>query len=169
VRFRIAPLTSAGLIVLAGVNTWLLIWVVGEIVAGDQPLGEKSEWSPQLPKSAVSAAVEKPIGSYPLTLAHPVFYRTREPFVPPPAPPPPPPPKAVNPAPVFTDPGLILGGVLTNHDSRKVFLFSKADPRGSWLSEGESFMGWRIQSVDVSSARLQKQDRTIELQLYPRN
>ncbi len=30
-------------------------------------------------------------------------------------------------------------------------------------------MGWRIQSVDASSAKLQQQDRTIELQLYPKN
>jgi hypothetical protein len=62
-----------------------------------------------------------------------------------------------------------LGGVLTLNDIRKAFLFSKADPRGSWLNEGESFMGWRIQSVDGSSARLQQQDRTIQLQLYPPN
>jgi len=37
------------------------------------------------------------------------------------------------------------------------------------VGEGESFMGWKIQSVDATSARLQQQDRTIELQLYPRN
>jgi len=30
-------------------------------------------------------------------------------------------------------------------------------------------MGWRIQSVDASSSKLQQQDRTIELQLYPKN
>jgi hypothetical protein len=120
-------------------------------------------------KSIDPATIRKSIESYPLTLAHPVFYKTREPFVPPPPAPPAPPPKVVPPAPVVTDPGLILGGVLTNPNVRKVFLFSKADPHGSWVNEGESFMGWRIQSVGASSARLQQQDRIVELQLYPRN
>jgi hypothetical protein len=58
---------------------------------------------------------------------------------------------------------------MTNRHLRKVYLLTKANPAGSWLAEGESFMGWKIQSVDASSAKLQQQDRTIELQLYPRN
>jgi hypothetical protein len=166
-RFRVPPLAGVGLAVLASLNAWLLVSVFGEIAGDDQPSGEKAEWNPQLSKSADSVPIGKPIEGYPLTLTHPVFYRTRAPFVPPP--PPPSPPIAVNPAPASTDPGLILGGVLTKQNIRKVFLLSKGNARGSWLNEGESFMGWRIQSVDASSAKLQQQDRTIELQLYPKN
>jgi hypothetical protein len=70
---------------------------------------------------------------------------------------------------VVADPGLILGGVMTNDRLRKAYLVTKTNSAGSWVGEGESFMGWKIQSVDATSARLQQQDRTIELQLYPRN
>jgi hypothetical protein len=169
-KLRVAPLSGAAILALASLNVWLLSSVLGEILRDDQPAAEKVEWHPQISASADVMVVQSPIESYPLTLAHPVFYKTREPFVPPPPPAPPAPPKVVQPAPPApADPGLVLGGIMTNRHLRKVYLLTKANPAGSWLAEGESFMGWKIQSVDASSAKLQQQDRTIELQLYPRN
>jgi len=58
---------------------------------------------------------------------------------------------------------------MTNDRLRKVYLLTKTNSAGSWVGEVESFMGWKIQSVDATSAKLRQQDRTIELQLYPRN
>jgi hypothetical protein len=52
---------------------------------------------------------------------------------------------------------------------RKAYLLTKTDPAGSWVSEGDSFMGWIIKSVDSASAKVQQQDRTIELHLYPQD
>ena len=37
---------------------------------------------------------------------------------------------------------------------------------GTWVNEGETLMGWKVESV--SSTKLQQQDRTIELELYVR-
>jgi hypothetical protein len=71
------------------------------------------------------------------------------------------------PAPVVVDPGLVLGGVIIAPDVKKAYLFSKADSRGTWASEGENFMGWTVQSIDAASATLLQANRTIDLQLYP--
>ena len=167
-RLRVAPLAAAGLVLLGGLNVGLLAAVLAQIAPGDQPAKENTEWIPQAGRSVEPVATRKSIESYKLTLAHPVFFKTREPFVP--RPPPPPPPKVVQPAaPVVVDPGLILGGVMTNDRLRKVYLLTKTNSAGSWVGEGESFMGWKIQSVDATSAKPRQQDRTIELQLYPRN
>jgi hypothetical protein len=52
---------------------------------------------------------------------------------------------------------------------RKAYLLTKTNPAGSWVREGDSFMGWIIKSVDSASAKVQQQDRIIELQLYPQD
>ena len=107
-RLRVAPLAAAGLVLLGGLNVGLLAAVLAQIAPGDQPAKENTEWIPQAGRSVEPVATRKSIESYKLTLAHPVFFKTREPFVP--RPPPPPPPKVVQPAaPVVVDPGLILG------------------------------------------------------------
>jgi hypothetical protein len=58
---------------------------------------------------------------------------------------------------------------MTNDRLRKAYLLTKTNSAGSWVGEGESFLGWKIQSVDTTSAKLRQQDRIIELQLYPQN
>jgi hypothetical protein len=167
VRARIAPLATAGLLALASLNAWSLTSLVGEILDGDQPGPAEVEWRPQLSTSGDDMGGQKRIEDYSLISAHPIFYKTREPFVPPP-PPSPAPPKVVQAPPAApVDPGLILGGVMTTGHLRKAYLLTKANPAGSWVAEGDNFMGWIIKSVDSSSAKVQQQDRTIELQLYP--
>jgi hypothetical protein len=166
---RIAPLAAAGLLALASLNGWIAMSALRTL--HDDPAVDRAvEWHAQLSTSGELSVVQKPIGDYPMTVAHPVFYKTREPFVPPPPPPPPAPPKVVQsapPAPV--DPGLILGGVMASGQLRKAYLLTKANAAGSWVAEGDDFMGWIIKSVDNSSATVQQQDRTIELQLYPQD
>jgi hypothetical protein len=165
-RIQIAPLSGAGLLLLIGLNVWLLTEVVANFYPGDQGAGAKAEWTPAWPKSIDAPPTRRLIDNYKLTLAHPVFFKKREPFVPPP--PPPPPPQVTSP-PVVVDPGLALGGIIINSAVKKVYLFTKADPRGEWRQEGEMFLGWTVQSVDASTARLRQHDRTLELRLYPRN
>jgi hypothetical protein len=164
---RIAPLAGAGLLALASLNAWSLSSLIAEILDDDQPAVAKVEWRPQLMTSADDSGGQKRIEDYPEILAHPIFFKTREPFVPPP---PPAPPKVAQPAPTApVDPGLILGGVMTTGRLRKAYLLTKTNPAGSWVIEGDSFMGWIIKSVDSASAKVQQQDRTIELQLYPQD
>jgi hypothetical protein len=164
---RIAPLAGAGLLALASLNGWIVASALGML--HDEPAADqKVEWRPQLSTSGDVGVVQKPIEDYPLTVARPVFYKTREPFVPPPPPPPPSPPKVAQPAlPAPVDPGLTLGGVMTTGHLRKAYLLTKANPAGSWVAEGDNFMRWTVRSVDNSSVKVQQQDRTIGLQLYP--
>jgi hypothetical protein len=126
-KLRIAPLPAAGLATLAAINAWLLASIADDMFSPDeQPLGT-AIWSPRLPDPGEGFVVFKPIEAASETLRHPLFFKTRAPFV---SRPPPPPPKP-SPAPVVqADPGLVLGGVVINRDLRKAYLLSKADPRG---------------------------------------
>jgi hypothetical protein len=63
---------------------------------------------------------------------------------------------------------LVLGGAVVVDQARKAYIFSKADQRGGWLSEGETILGWKIESIDAAAARLRQGDRSIELHLYPK-
>jgi hypothetical protein len=167
---RIAPLAGAGLLALAGLNAWSFSSLVGEVLDDDQPAAAKVEWRPQLSTSGDDGGGQKRIEDYPMISAHPIFYRSREPFVAPPPPAPPAPVKAAPaPPPAIVDPGLVLGGVMNIGQLWKAYLLTKTNPAGSWVSEGDIFMGWIIKSVDGASAKVQQQDRTIELQLYPQD
>lgn len=160
------PLTAVGLLALAVANASLVAVIAGQFLAGGADVVSTPERLPKLSMSSDGAANARAIGDYVQTLAHPVFFKSREPFVaPPPAPPvvakPPPPP-------VITDPGLALAGVMIGDGQRKAYLVGKADARGTWASEGDDVSGWKIRSVDAGTVKLQQQDRTIELLLYPR-
>jgi hypothetical protein len=162
--FRLPPLAVFGLLVLGGMNVWLLsVLVEGNALGDHVPTGTiGSALVIPGPGSAVPTA--RPIGAYNRILAQPVFLKTRAPFV---APPPPPPPAPAAPAPANIDPGLVLAGITLTSSVRKAYLLNKADSQGTWLGEGESFRGWKVQSIDSTSAKLQQQSRTIELHLYP--
>ena len=165
-RSRIAPLTAAGVLALAAVNAWLLTIVTlngetqeNEPVPGVAPYLNVTEATGGLIATRATAAYRE-------TLAHPVFYKTRQPFVPsPPIPPPATPNTAALPAPA--DPGIALGGVAINSDLKKVYLFSKANSLGAWVREGETFMGWTVQSVGPEGAKLRQANRELRLDLYP--
>jgi hypothetical protein len=165
-RLRIAPLTAAALVALGGVNVLLLaVMLRDEEVRAQHPLAEKV-LSPALSTAKEVSAGHKPASSYAQTLTHPVFHKTRAPYVPPP---PVPPPASATPgaAPAPIDPGIVLGGVAMDGSLKKAYLFSKGNPQGSWISEGETFLGWNVVSIDSGAARLKQADRVLELQLYP--
>lgn len=165
---RIAPLALAGLVALGALNAWLLTIVTAEHAPEQETAAPAAtKWSPRLPFSEVQPPGPKAISSYSRTLAAPLFFKSRQPYVPPPpAPKSQPKPVAASPA-APVDPGLVLGGVVIADGVKKAYLFSKADPKGVWLSEGEAIAGWKLEAIDTISARLQQADRSIELQLYP--
>jgi hypothetical protein len=166
-RLPIAPLAIAALTIAAAVDAWLLADVI-DVATKAAPALESVAWKPKLSAAHAAAAPMRPLADYPQTVARPLFAKTRAPFVPPPPPtppvqaPPPPPP-----APVLVDPGFSVGGVMISDALRKAYLMKKPEPRGIWVSEGEDFMGWKVQSISAGTARLQQNDRTIELRLYP--
>jgi hypothetical protein len=165
---RIAPLTLAGLAGLASLNAWLLAAALEtpalerDVKAAVATAGHTANPS----ASELDVPKPRPIAAYGQTLAKPVFFKTRAPYVPPPPPPPPAPPKPAA-VPPPADPGLALGGVVIMDNARKAYIFNKADARGLWLSEGETILGWKVESIDALTARLQQANRSIELQLYP--
>jgi hypothetical protein len=165
---RIAPLAAAGLAGLAGVNIWLLTVIAAGVTGDDAAAIAAPAWNPPLPGTGAGTPLARPINSYRETLVHPVFFKTREPYVPPPPAPPTPAalPKPAAPPPIV-DPGLIVGGIIMNRNVRKAYVYSKSDPRGTWVSEGESLAGWKVKAIDAGGVKLQQQDRTIDLQLYP--
>lgn len=162
-KVRIAPLAAAGLAALAGVNAWLVTTMIDGIAMNNPSPSSRTEWASKLAAATEGLPQAKPIEAYRQTLARPIFFKSREPWV---APPPAPPPIVVAPPPVVVDPGLVLGGVVISRDVRRAYLFSRADPRGTWVSEGESFMGWKLQSITDTSTKLQQHNRVIELELY---
>lgn len=166
---RVAPLAAAALAALAGINVWLLTVIFAGATGEEaQPVASPA-WEATL-SSGREAAAPKPIGAYRQTLAQPVFYKSREPYVaPPPRPAPPPTPAVVAKPPpsVMIDPGLTVAGIIISEGVRKAYVLGKSDPRGSWLSEGETLSGWKVQTIDAGGVKLEQRDHTIELQLYP--
>jgi hypothetical protein len=160
---RIPPLVAAGLLALAAADVWLVTVIVEEIGPSDRVTTAQVEWTPKLTTSMDDVPRAAPVDDYRETLARPVFFKTRQPFVPPP---PVIPKPIVALPPVLVDPGLVLGGVMILRNVKKAYLVSKTDQRGTWVSQGEAITGWKVQSVDRASIKLQQQDRVIELQLY---
>jgi hypothetical protein len=165
-NWRIAPLGAAGLLIALGVNTWLLAIMVAEIVSDGPAAIDKIDWNFNQSASAGNVANRKPIEAYRQTLTRPLFFKSREPFVP--APIPPPPALIAAAPPIAVDPGLVLGGVMIKNDVRKAYVFSRAGASGAWTAEGDEFMGWQIRSIDRTGAKLEQKGRSIDLLLYPR-
>jgi hypothetical protein len=166
---RVAPLAAMALAALAGVNLWLLnIILAGATVDDPAPVAAPA-WDAKLSSSGRDDAAAKPISAYRQTLAQPVFFKTREPYV---APPPRPaqapvPVVAKPPQPPVADPGFTVAGIIIGQGVRKAYIHTKSDQQGNWVSEGESLTGWKVQAIDAAGVRLQQQDRTLELELYP--
>lgn len=149
---------------MAGVNVWLLLATVQQVMSADQVETAQPGWTPQLPRLEDAQALTTATAAHREILVHPIFSRSRAPYVPP-APPAPksgPPPPAV-----FIDPGLVLGGVIVNGTVKKAYLFQKTNQSGAWVAEGDEFVGWRVQSITPEVARLEKETHVIEVRLYP--
>ena len=164
-KLRIAPLTLAGLLMAIAINAGLLVAIASEVVSDNLAAADKVEWNPSLPASVGNVVSRRPIEAYRPIVASPVFFKSREPYVPPP--PAPPPVLIATPPPVVVDPGLVLGGVVIRNSVRKAYVFSRAGAGGAWKAEGEEFLGWKVRSIDETGAKLEQKGRAIELQLYP--
>jgi hypothetical protein len=61
----------------------------------------------------------------------------------------------------------MLGGIMVMQGVRKAYVFRKSDPSGTWVTRGEDFMGWKIQTIDAAGIVLGNGERKIDLKLYP--
>lgn len=164
-KISVKPRTAIGPGLAAVVNLFLLTAIWADLRGGVVAPASKAEWNAGLSGSIGEVFSRKPIDEYKQILARPVFFKSRGPFVPPP---PAPTVSRAAPAPTIVDPNLVLGGVMIQNDSKKAYLFSRANTAGAWISEGEEFLGWQIRSIDGSSASLEQKGRHIDLQLYPK-
>jgi hypothetical protein len=163
---RVTPLALTGLTLLGLVHALLIALVVVDLVPDD------ADHFTEITGILTPAKLEggnvdgkNTIKSYDQILLRPIFFKSREPFVPQP-------PDTTKRAkatavPVFVDPGLVLGGIMISRTARQAYLFQKSKPDGSWIREGEDFLGWKLEFLDQGDARLQKEGHTIDLQLYP--
>lgn len=166
--FHIAPLTIAALVTLAAMNVWPLLALMQDHDPAQQVVDAKSRWTPNISSTTLALPEGKALSAYSETLARPVFFKTRQSFVPPPPAPPPAPKQEAPPQPAaVVDPGLVLGGIMIDGDAKRAYLFNRADLQGRWLSEGDIVTGWQLHAIDATSVRLQQRGRTILLQLYP--
>jgi hypothetical protein len=156
----IAPLSAIGLLILSGISILVLTLTATELLHDDDFVTAKVEWTPKLSTSAERLTSTTPLSAYQQTMAHPVFFKTRQPFVPPPPPPPPAPPQVARPAPPPAppaDPGLAVGGVVINGEVKKAYVFRKAaDRTGSWVTEGDEIMGWKVHSINMEVPRCRR-------------
>jgi hypothetical protein len=166
-RLRIKPLAAIGPAIALVINVVLLTAIARSLTVADATILDKAEWNSGLSDSFGHVFSRKPIDSYRQILAKPIFFKSREPFVPPP-PSPTPVSKVLSP-PSFVDPNLVLGGVMIRKDARKAYLFSRVNTGGAWIGQGEEFMGWQIKSIDEKSATLEQKGQSMNLQLYPKD
>jgi hypothetical protein len=161
---RRLSLGHCGLVIVGGLNFWLLAMIVSDLRSVGGITVGKVEWKPNLTPSMERTGNKKTIDNYKQILARPIFYKTREPFVPPP-------PtlsvaKAAVPA-IVADPGFVLGGVTITSEIKKAYIYTKTNNSGTWTSEGDNLMGWKVRSVERGSVRLEQEERVIEVWLYP--
>ena len=161
----ITPFGAVALLLVLAIDLWFAMIVGIELQSDRAASNDKIEWNANLAASAGAAVKQKPIDAYREIVAHPVFFKTRAPWVAPP----PRPPVAVAPAPppVPIDPGLALGGVMIRDDLRKAYVLIRGGANGGWIKEGEDFMGWKLVSINAGGAKLQQAGRSIDLLLYP--
>jgi hypothetical protein len=120
---RIAPWRAMVLGGLVGLNIGLAAIAASALLSSDAPALPRVDWTQQTANADPVPSDAKPIARYMQTLAHSIFFKTREPFVAPPPAPPPSPPTTRPPPPVVLDPGLILGGIVVMQGVRKAYLF----------------------------------------------
>ena len=169
-RIRISPLAAAGLLMLIALNAASTFWMV-RLLGRDTPIGiAVAAWTPDANVSLANAAgAAIPPNAYPESLARPIFFRDRRPYVPPP-----PPPLLVNvqaapviaaPPPVIK-PDLIVSGIALIGDAKQAYLGSPSNPNGMWVKEGEDVMGWQVSGITNAKVTISRAGQSFDLWLY---
>lgn len=109
----------------------------------------------------------KPLSSYMQILTRPLFRKSRRRWRPTPS-------ARALPAqtPQLSDDQLdvdiSLAGIAISGPVKRVFLTTKTQPAGAWLSEGDKTDGWTVTYIHASSVTLKSAAKTVRLTLYPR-
>ncbi|HET9715098.1 MAG TPA: hypothetical protein VFP60_02835 [Pseudolabrys sp.] len=156
-------LSHCGVMLVAGVNLWLLAVTASELRSNSKVIVDKMDWKPNSISSVDRVEIKRTMDSYKEILARPIFYKSREPFVPPARP-----VAVAKPPPAnVVDPGFIVAGVIIAGKTKQAYIYTKVNNSGTWTKEGDNFLGWKVSSIDSDGVRLQQAGRTIEVWLYP--
>jgi hypothetical protein len=161
-KLKLAPLPLVSIVALSSLNAWLLNLIIFEIAPTSLVPPALPSQSGKYAVKTVNSITQKPIGAYNKTLAQPVFFKSRAPYVPPPLPA----PVVQSPPPPISNPGFSVAGVIINDRLKKAYLLKQSEPQGSWVAEGENIFGWTVQSVRSTGVTLKQSNQTIDLQLY---
>jgi hypothetical protein len=166
---RSSPLMFIGVFLLGALNVLILVEIVTEIATSpNDNFIDKVEHSLKLSAQPEAGVLIKPLTTYQQILTHPLFSKTRKPFVPKP-PAPPHQSKPINELVKFVDPDFVVGGIIIHGKIRQAFLFKKESASGVWLSVGEEFFGWKLESIGTEWVKLQNNDHAIMLELYAKH
>jgi hypothetical protein len=166
-RIRISPLAVAGLLMLIGLNAACAFWMV-RILGGDTLIEiAAAAWTPDANASLtdLTATATSP-NAYPESLARPIFFRDRRPYVPPP-----PAPVEVQAAPVIVpppviEPDLVVSGIALVGNAKQAYLGSPSNPNGMWVKEGEDVMGWQVSGITNAGVTISRAGKSFDLWLY---
>jgi hypothetical protein len=159
---RVTSSSIIGLTLIAGINVWLLTVIATDIVSHDNAVVERAGWAPNLSVLSTGLNNRKTIGAYSQILTRPIFFKSREPY----KAPPPLPPAPLMASPPAIDPGFVLAGVMIKSDIKKAYMFSRGNADGTWASEGDNLIGWKVRSVSGTAVKLEQNGRVIEVLLY---
>jgi hypothetical protein len=165
VRLGIPPLAAFLLLALAGMNGWLIKLALGEMqpIVPAPPAARYSSGTLSTP--SVTQLEQKPLAALSQILAHPVFFKTRTPYVP--APPPLSANARANPAVMTPDPLLMVTGIVIKDRLKKAYVLNQNEAQGTWVTEGETVLGWTVETIYPKGIALKQSNRTIEFSLYP--
>lgn len=96
-------------------------------------------------------------------LAAPAFFKSRAPYVPPA-------PAAVAPAAVVAiapPPTVTVSGIVIDKRVKKALLITPVDNNGTWLSEGDQVMGWKVEAITSAGVSLRQNSSKIDVKMYP--
>jgi hypothetical protein len=163
-KLGMPPLALMCLLALGSANAWLLNVILSELEPIAQPVLASGERTGAIGVPITVSLRQSPLSAYGQALAHPLFFKTRSPYVPPPtalSKPNPPPAVAV------PDPILSVAGIIIDDKLKKAYLIKQNEPQGAWVTEGEVVQGWTVQTITPSGIAVKQNQRTIEFALYP--
>jgi len=128
------------------------------IEAPEAPTGALDGGEKKLPE-----VHSKQIAALGRTLAAPVFFKSRSPYIPPP-------PATVAPAVMVAaapPPTVTVSGIVIDQHVKKALLITPVDNNGAWLCEGDQVMGWKVETITSAGVSLRQNSSKIDVRMYP--
>jgi hypothetical protein len=165
VKLGIPPLAAFLLLALVGLNAWLIKFALGEMQPIVPAPAAARDSTGTLSTPSITQLDQKPLAALSQILAHPVFFKTRTPYLPAPQ------PVSVSaraiPTVMAPDPVVMVTGIVITDRLKKAYLLKQNEAQGIWVTEGETVLGWTVETISPKGIALKQNNRTIEFSLYP--